>query len=179
MLVGKSCAAPIKYVSIPRLDMTAATPSVKMSKMLKDDFNDVKRFKVFEDNCVQLIRDHMHVKQWHYVNIVDNPADYVSRGLDISQNEDVYKWLKLLRIMGFIIIFIKNLKVKSGKGDISVKSTAIPVDLLKDAECKILKIVQELTFGKEIEILKSNATSEIRKCSNITLSDMLIDNEEL
>ena len=81
--------------------------------------------------------------------------------------------------MGFIIIFIKNLKVKSDKGDISVKSTAMPVDLLKDAECKILKIVPELTFGKDIEILKSNATSEIPKCSNITLSDMLIDNEEL
>ena len=141
--------------------MTAATPSVKISKMLKDDFKDAKRLKVFEANRVQLIRDHMHVKQWHHVNIVDNPADYVSRGLDISQNENVYKWLKLLRIMGFIIIFIKNLKVKSDKGDISVKSTAMPVDLLKDAECKILKIVQELTFGKEIEILKSNATSEI------------------
>ena len=52
--------------------------------------------------------------------------------------------------MGFTIMFIKNLKGKSDKDDISVKSTAMSVDPLKDAECKILKMVQELSLVKKL-----------------------------
>ena len=29
--------------------------------------NDIKRFKVFVANRVQLIRDHSNIDQWHYV----------------------------------------------------------------------------------------------------------------
>ena len=35
LLIGKSRACPIKYVSIPRLGLTAATLSIKMSKLIK------------------------------------------------------------------------------------------------------------------------------------------------
>ena len=100
--------------------------------------------------------------------------DLLSRLLDLTTD-----WLRLLRIMGFTIMFIKNLKGKSDKNDISVKSTAMSVDPLTDAECKILKMVQELSFGKEIETLKSNAKSEIPKSSNISQLDVFVDNEGL
>ena len=72
--------------------------------------------------------------------------------------------------MGFINMFIKNLKGKSCKDDISFKPTAMSVDLLKDAESK------GLSFGKEIEILKSNSRSEVSNSSNVSQSDLFIDN---
>ena len=53
------------------------------------------------------------------------------------------------------------------------------MDLLKDAECKILKIVQELSIGKDNEFLKSNTRCEIPKASNISQLDVFIDNEAL
>ena len=106
--------------------------------------------------------------------MVQGNKDLLSRLLDLTTD-----WLRLLRIMDFTIMFIKNLKGKSDKDDISVKSSAMSVDPLKDAECKILNMVQELSFGKEIETLKSNARSEIPKSSNISQLDVFIDNEGL
>ena len=79
LLIGKSRVAPLKFVSIPRLELTAATLSVKISKMLKKELDihiddeifwtdskvvlgyinsDARRFKVFVANRVQQIRDH-------------------------------------------------------------------------------------------------------------------------
>ena len=39
LLIGKSRVAPLKFVSIPRLELTAATLSVKISKMLKNELD--------------------------------------------------------------------------------------------------------------------------------------------
>ena len=36
LIIGKSRVVPVKYVSIPRLELTAATLSVKTSMMLKE-----------------------------------------------------------------------------------------------------------------------------------------------
>ena len=79
LLIGKSRVAPLKFVSIPRLELTAAALSVKISKMLKKELDihvddeifwtdskvvlgyinsDARRFKVFVANRVQQIRDH-------------------------------------------------------------------------------------------------------------------------
>lgn len=69
------------------------------------------------------------VKKQVGINLVQQNKNLLWRLLNLTAD-----WLKLLRIMGFIIMFIKNLKDKSGKDDISVKS----MHLLKDAECKIV-----------------------------------------
>ena len=82
---GKSRVAPIKYVSIPRLELTAATLSVKISKILRDELDihissevfwtdkqvvlgyinsDSRRFKIFVANRVQFIRDNTDIEQW-------------------------------------------------------------------------------------------------------------------
>ena len=39
LLIGKSRVAPVRYVSIPRLELTAATVSGKVSKMLHKELN--------------------------------------------------------------------------------------------------------------------------------------------
>ena len=106
LIFGKSRVALVKYVSIPRLELTAANLSVKISKMLRDELdihisskvfwtdsqvvlgyinNDSRRFKIFVANRVQFIRDNTNIEQWHYISTHDNPADDASRGLD-SEN---------------------------------------------------------------------------------------------
>ena len=78
LLIGKSRVVPFKFVSIPKLQLTAGTVSV-ISKMLKNELDihfdvqifwtdskvvlgyinsDARRFKVFVANRVQQIRDH-------------------------------------------------------------------------------------------------------------------------
>ena len=39
LLIGKSRIGPVKYVSIPRLELTVATLSIKMSKLIKKELN--------------------------------------------------------------------------------------------------------------------------------------------
>ena len=105
MLMSKSRVAPQKVVTIPRLELTAATLSVKMSLFLKEELglkinreyfwtdsrvvlgyinNDARRFHVFVANRVQLIREATEPDQWFYVKSEDNPADHASRGLTAS-----------------------------------------------------------------------------------------------
>ena len=39
LLIGKSAVSPTKYVSIPRLELTAATLSIKMPKLIKRELD--------------------------------------------------------------------------------------------------------------------------------------------
>ena len=113
LLIGKSRVSPIKYVSIPRLELTAETLSIKMSKLIKKELdikdheetywtdskvilgyinNEVKRFKIFVANRVQIIKENSNVEQWKYISSKDNPADDVSRGLDATKVNKVTLW---------------------------------------------------------------------------------------
>ncbi|XP_051784726.1 uncharacterized protein LOC127528327, partial [Erpetoichthys calabaricus] len=104
-LMGKSRVAPLKQVTIPRLELTAAVVAVKMDKMLKGELqmpleestfwtdsttvlkyisNESTRFKTFVANRISVIRDHSQPSQWRYVTSALNPADQTSRGLSIE-----------------------------------------------------------------------------------------------
>ncbi|XP_071811289.1 uncharacterized protein [Apostichopus japonicus] len=104
--MGKSRVVPLKPITMPRLELTAALLSVKISSHLVRELefediseyfwtdsqvvlgyiqNDARRFKVFVANRVQQIRDHSSPEQWRYVSTTDNPADAASRGLTAVQ----------------------------------------------------------------------------------------------
>ena len=103
----------MKYVSIPRLELTAATLSVNISRILKEELdidialesfwtdsqvvlgyinNESRRFKIIVANRVQFIRDHTDIKQWQYVTTHDNPDDDASRGLDSKNLSKIQRW---------------------------------------------------------------------------------------
>ena len=113
LLVSKSRVAPLKYTSIPRLELTAATISVKMSVMLKKEIqmkitkerfwtdsqmvlgylrNQKKKFKIFVANRVQMIKNNSNINDWCYVPSKENPADIASRGGDASKLEQLSFW---------------------------------------------------------------------------------------
>ena len=113
LIFGKSRAAPVKYVSIPRLELNASTLSVKVSDMLRRELdipvaseelwtdsqivlvyisNEARRFKTFVANRVQLIKEITKVRQWLYISSQSNPAHYESRGLDVRNLEKIHRW---------------------------------------------------------------------------------------
>ena len=114
LLMGKARLAPVKAVTIPRLELTAATVSVRVAELLKKEMdgdpefkyhmdsttvlryiaNEQERFHVFVTNRVQLIRDHSDLSQWRYVDTESNPADDASRGLDGPSILRQQRWLE-------------------------------------------------------------------------------------
>ena len=107
LVSGKSRVAPIKPITIPRLELTAATIAVKLGSLASKELelsdveikyytdskivlgyisNDTKRFKIFVANRAQLIRTHTDKHQWEHVKTKENPADDASRGLSHEPN---------------------------------------------------------------------------------------------
>ena len=101
-VIGKSRVTPLKPVTIPRLELTAAVTSVRISDQLRKELtlenaeeifwtdskvvlgyiaNESRRFHVYVANRVQEIQDKTSPKQWRYVETRSNPADEASRGL--------------------------------------------------------------------------------------------------
>lgn len=114
-LMGKARLAPIKAVTVPRLELTAATVSVRVGQMLFEELevkpditvyhtdsttvlryigNEQKRFQVFVANRVQLIRDFTSPAQWRYIDTSSNPADDASRGLSGAALLQQQRWIK-------------------------------------------------------------------------------------
>ncbi|XP_046567991.1 uncharacterized protein LOC124276394 [Haliotis rubra] len=111
-LMGKSRLAPVKTVTIPRLELTAATVAVHIGQLQLDTKPDSvtyytdsttvlhyinserKRLPVFVANRVKLIRDFSEPDQWKYIDSKTNPADVASRGVTPSQLIGCNDWFK-------------------------------------------------------------------------------------
>jgi len=115
MVMAKARVAPIREISIPRLELTAAVISVKLSyviqqqlewniqrviywtdsmSVLKCIYNTTKRFHTFESNRLTIIHNGSKPDQWRYVNRDDNPADGGSKGLKMDEMLKSGRWHK-------------------------------------------------------------------------------------
>ncbi|XP_076065276.1 uncharacterized protein LOC143039287 [Oratosquilla oratoria] len=100
LLSSKARVAPIRGITIPRLEVSAAVEAAKLDAvvrreldipLLKSNFwsdstivlayiqNETRRFRTFVANHVTLIRQ-VSEAQWHHVSGEDNSADLLSRG---------------------------------------------------------------------------------------------------
>ena len=113
-LMGKPRVIPLKHMTVPRLELTAALVAVKVSKFLNKELklegvknlywsdsqvalgyivNGTRRFHIFVANRVDQIRDYTNVNKWFYIRSEDNPADCASRGMTASQLNGNLYWL--------------------------------------------------------------------------------------
>ncbi|XP_052472158.1 uncharacterized protein LOC128028879 [Carassius gibelio] len=104
-ILGKARVAPLKKVTIPRMELTAAVLAVRIDRMLKTELqlelenstfwsdsttvlkyirNETKRCHTFVANRISTIRETTAVSQWRYVDTKQNPADEASRGVKIE-----------------------------------------------------------------------------------------------
>ena len=113
-LMGKSRVAPLKQVTIPRMELTAATVSVRLNKVMEKELeipvnqkifwtdsmpvlgyieNETTRFHTFVANCIAVIRDGSEPSEWRYVETECNPADDASRGLSFDALSSMSSWI--------------------------------------------------------------------------------------
>ncbi|XP_067933335.1 uncharacterized protein [Watersipora subatra] len=105
LVMSKSRVAPIKPITIPRMELQAAVTSAKVSRFIKSELeidatetfwtdsqivlgyikNTTKNFHLYVTNRVQQVRDNSSPENWRNVPTDQNPADHTSRGLTITQ----------------------------------------------------------------------------------------------
>eukprot|EP00057_Strongylocentrotus_purpuratus_P028999 XP_011683473.1 PREDICTED: uncharacterized protein LOC100891682 [Strongylocentrotus purpuratus] len=114
LLMSKSRLSPIKKMTIPRLELSAAAISVRLDAFLRQELNvlvgsshfwtdstiviryitnEERRFRTFVANRVAAIRNKSSPEQWHYVDSKSNPADDVSRGLTAEELKTNQRWV--------------------------------------------------------------------------------------
>jgi hypothetical protein len=114
-LLSKCRLAPVKIMTIPRLELSAATLAVKVDLMIHRELsipvtesvfwtdsmvvlqytrNTDKRFQTFVANRIAAIHAGSTVTQWRYVEGKLNPADDASRGMTVDQLLVSKRWLQ-------------------------------------------------------------------------------------
>ena len=113
LVTAKSRVAPLRDKTMPRLELTAATTSVKVGATTKEELdyedleiiywvdstivlgyisNETARYPVFVRNRLNTIHNYSDKESWRYVPSEENPADLASRGLSPRCAEKVDMW---------------------------------------------------------------------------------------
>ncbi|KAK3754770.1 hypothetical protein QZH41_007277 [Actinostola sp. cb2023] len=113
-VTAKSRLTPLKLVTIPRLELSAAVVSTRLDRMIRHEIdlridesifwtdstcvlryveNRDKRFQTFVGNRVSAICEQSSPSQWRYVDTKSNPADDASRGLSADEMLQTQRWI--------------------------------------------------------------------------------------
>ena len=113
LVFAKARVAPLRPITVPRLELTAALVAVRVSRMLDKELhmnakhifwsdskavlgyiaNQTSKYQIFVANRVQEIRENTRSHQWNHVPTDQNPADLASRGCSARELVANESWL--------------------------------------------------------------------------------------
>lgn len=173
LVTAKTKVAPIKQVSIPRLELCAAVLVTKLlcevAVILNVDKTNVhawtdsttvlawlsdhpSRWKTFVANRTSEILMHLDSSQWSYVNTKDNPADCASRGIapaNLIENElwmNGPSWLRIDKIE-----YIKPISICT-KTDLEIRAVKSHAATLMDFD-ELVPWVKFSTLRKLVRVI--------------------------
>jgi hypothetical protein len=156
LLLSKSRVAPIKSITIPRLELLAAVMSAQIGSVLIKELdlqftecyfwtdseivlryiqNESTRFHVFVSNRLSLIHQLTETRQWHFIPGKQNPADLASRG-ESAQKLDMNLWFEGPDIL------------KSYKGEWNVK---LPKSVIPSDDPEVKRVNDEFCHATKLE----------------------------
>ena len=178
-LVGQSRLAPLKQMSIPRLELAAATVSVRLNRLLKNELeipidkitfwtdsmtvlryiaNESKRFHTYIANRVAIIREDSSPSQWRYIKSKSNPVDDASRGTSADAFILNDRWIKgpdfLLKPPSEWIKLPKhNTELSGDDPEVKRESKSFVVDVRpSEVQSNVISLVQR--FSSWLKLLK-------------------------
>ena len=114
-VMAKTRVAPLKRLSLPKLELMAATVGAYLAVFLQDSLTNIfpnlqvflwldsqivphwlnsnKTLPQFVSNRVQEAKRHFPPTSWRYCPTTDNPADLVTRGVTPDQLQSSAVWL--------------------------------------------------------------------------------------
>ncbi len=117
LLIAKARVAPVKVVTVPRLELLGAVLSTSLVACINSNLdhpfcerntyywtdsmnvlcwlrNQSCDLKTFVANHVLHFQRHSDISQWRYINTTQNPADLATRGLSVEQLQNSDLWWK-------------------------------------------------------------------------------------
>ena len=166
-VIAKSRLAPIKAVSIPRLELTAAVLAVRLNALVKGELkfdvcqshfwidstavllsilNRSKRFPIFVANRLAIIQQSSDPSEWHFLPSKLNAADLPSRGLMDKPIDCLNSWVKgpqfLWESKALWPQFPVKLDAQFPKEFSPLKHQTVFSNIVTENDCAILRLIE-------------------------------------
>lgn len=162
LILGKSRVTPIRTVSIPRLELTAAVLSTRLATLVMEElrlecsvtfWTDSmivlqllrcvdRRFPTYVANRISIIHQNSHPNQWRYVTSKENSADLASRGLRIKKTKDLRRWIDGPEFLMYPETMWPQAPASLGE---------LPIELSKVESGQVLQVVSERCWSQKFE----------------------------